>query len=105
MEAEILGEIKEDEQRADEIIERAKKEKEAIISKAIADSAKLIADKKEEIRKSQEKKLMDFREKAILIKEERLSEGKTTAKQLKAKSEKNIANAVDFVVKKMEEMI
>ena len=105
MESEILGEIKEAEQRADGVIERAKREQEAIISKAIADSAKLIADKKEEIRKSQEKKLMDFREKAILIKEERLSEGKTTAKQLKAKSEKNITNAVDFVIKKMEEMI
>ena len=105
MEAEILGEIKEAEQRADEVIERAKREKEAIISKAIADSAKLIADKKEEIRKSQEKKLMEFREKAKLIKEERLAEGKIAVKQLKAKAEKNIPKAVDFVMKKFEEMI
>ena len=105
MEAEILGEIKEAEQMADEIIERAKREKESIISKAIADSAKLIADKKEEIRKSQEKKLMEFREKAKLIKEEKLGESKIAVKQLKAKAEKNIPKAVDFVMKKFEEMI
>ena len=57
------------------------------------------------MRKAQEKKIMDFREKASLIKEEKLAEGRTTVKQIKAKAEKNVAKAVGYVLKKFEEMI
>lgn len=105
MEAEILTEIKESEKRADEIIERAKKEKELIIQDALRNSSKLLAEKQEEIRKAQEKKLMEARDKARLLKEEKLAEGKLVAKQTKAKSEKNVPKAVDFVLKKFEEMV
>ena len=48
---------------------------------------------------------MDFREKAKLIGEEKSAEGKMAAKQLKAKSEKNIGKAVDSILKKFEEMV
>ena len=105
MEAEILSEIRESEKRADEIIERAKKEKETIIQEAIRNSTKLFAAKEEEIRKAQEKKIMDFREKAKLIKEEKIADGKATVKQARAKAEKNIAKAAELVMKKFEESI
>ena len=48
---------------------------------------------------------MDFREKAKLLKEDKLAEGKIPVKQLKTKAEKNIAKAVELVLKKFEEMI
>ena len=105
MEAEILKEIKDAEKRADEIIERAKREKEAIIQEAIRNSTKLFSAKEEEIRKAQEKKIMDFREKAKLIKEEKLIEGKAAVKQLNAKAVKNTAKAAELVMKKFEESI
>ena len=105
MEAEILIEIKDSEKKADEITERANKQKEAILHDAKVNSSKLVAAKEEEIKKSREKKIMDFRDKVRLLKEEKLAEGKNTAKQLKAKAEKNIPKAVEFVMKKFDEMI
>mgnify|MGYP001572614757 FL=1 len=105
MEAEILTEIKESEKRAEEIIERAKKDKESIIHEANSNSSKLLLAKQEEIKKSQEKKIADFREKAKLIREEKLAEGTIQVKQLRAKAEKNIPKAVDFVLPKFEEMM
>mgnify|MGYP001560875542 CR=1 FL=1 len=102
MEAEILSEIRESEKKADEIIERAKREKEVIIQEAIRNSTKLFAAKEEEIRKAQEKKIMDFREKAKLIKEEKIADGKATVKQARAKAEKNIAKAAELVMKMSE---
>ena len=104
METEILIEIKEAEKKADEIIERAKGERERIIHEAARNSSKLLAEKEEEIRKLQEKKLKDFRDKAKLIREEKLADGKNIAKQIKAKSEKNIPKAADFAMEKFEEM-
>ena len=105
MEAEILSEIRDAEKKADEIIERAKREKEAILHEATVNSSKLLAAKQDEIRKLQEKKVIEFRDKTKSIKEEKLAEGKTIAKQIRAKSEKNIPKALDFVIKKFEEMI
>ena len=98
-------EIRESEKKAEEIIERAKRESQAIIQEATKNSSKTLAAKEDEIRKAQEKKIMDFREKASLIKEEKLAEGRTIVKQIKAKSEKNVAKAVELVMKKFEEMI
>ena len=105
MEAEILIDIKETEKKSDEILEKAKKESEIIIQDATRNSSKLLVAKEEELRKLQEKKIMEFRDKAKLIKEEKLAEGSTLVKQLKAKSEKNIPKAVELVLKKFEEMI
>jgi len=105
METEILSEIRASEKKADEILERAKREKELIIQEAARNSAKLLSEKGEEIKKAKEKKIADFREKARLIREEKLAEGKTAVKQLKAKAEKNIAKAAEFVIKKFEEAI
>ena len=105
MEAEILSEIRDSEKKADEIIERAKREKEAILHEATVSSSKLLAAKQDEIRKLQEKKIIEFRDKTKSIKEEKLAEGKAIAKQVRAKVEKNIAKALDFVIKKFEEMI
>ena len=105
MEAEILSEILDSEKKADDILERAKREKEKILQEAMRNSSKLLADKEEEIRKFQEKKIMDFRDKAKLIREGKLAEGKVISKQIKTKAEKNIAKAIEFVLKKFEEMI
>ena len=101
----ILTEIKQSEKKADEILEKAKKEKDSIIHEAGVNSSKAISAKEEEIRKLQEKKIMEFRDKSRLLAEEKIAEGKIGAKQAKAKSEKNAAKAVDFVMKKFEEMI
>ncbi len=105
MEAEILSEIRDSERKAEELIERAKRESEAIVQDSIRNSSKLLAAKEDELRKMQEKKIMDFREKTKLIKEEKLAEGMAMAKQLKAKAEKNIAKAVELALNKFEEMI
>lgn len=105
METEILSEIKDSEKRADEILERARREKESIVQEALRNSSKLLSDKEAEIKKLQEKKIADFREKAKLIKDEKLAEGRNSAKQLKAKAEKNIAKAVELAARKFEEAI
>jgi len=105
MEAEILGEIKDTERKADETIERAKRECESIVQEAAKNSSKMLAAKEDELRKLQERKIMDFREKAKLMKEEKIAEGKIQAKQLKAKAEKNAAKAVELVLNRFEEMI
>ena len=72
---------------------------------AIANSSKLLAAKEEEIKKLHEKKLMDFEEKSKLIREEKLSEGRTAVRQIKAKAEKNIEKAVELVMKEIEERV
>lgn len=105
VEMEILSEIRDSEKRADEIIEKAKTEKDAILHEAAANSSKLLAAKQDEIRKLQEKKLVEFRERFKLLKEEKFAEGRNAAKQLRAKAEKNIPKAVEFVMAKFEEMM
>lgn len=104
-EAAILGEIRESEKKADQIIEGAKLQKDSSIQEAKANASKLILAKEDELRKNQEKKLMEFKDRAKLLSEEKLAEGKMLAKQAKAKSEKNILKAVDFVLKRFEEMV
>lgn len=105
MEAEILIEIKDSEKKSDEIVERAKKESESIINEAMANSSKQLNEKEAEIRKLQDKRILDFRDKSRLIKEEKHAEGRNSVKQLKTKSERNIPKAVEFVMKKFEELV
>ena len=57
MEAEILLEIKDTEKKADETIEKAKREAESIVQEAIRNSSRLLAAKQDELRKIQEKRL------------------------------------------------
>lgn len=104
-ETEILSEIRDSEKKVGDIIEKAKIEKQEIIDKAVRDSLKLLAAKKEEIRKSQEEKLIDFINQASSRKAKKLGEGKKLATQIKAEAEKNVNNSIDFVMKKFEEMI
>src|SRR3989344_2569536 len=101
----ILGEIKESEKKAEEIIEIAKKQKESIIQEAKSSASKMIASSESEARKSHEKKLMDFKDRSKLLFEEKISEHKISAKQAKTKADKNIPRAADIVIKKFEEMI
>lgn len=101
----ILAEIRESEKKAEEILEKAKKEKDSIIRQAIINSSKIISEKEEDLRKLQEKKIMEFRDRSKLLVEEKISEGKISTKQIKTKSEKNIPKAAEFVMKKFEEMI
>lgn len=104
-EAEMLSEIRDAEKKSDEIIERAGREKESILHQASFNSSKMLIAKEDELRKLREKKLMEFQDKARLIKDEKIAEGKAAAKQLKAKAEKNIPKAVEFTLKKFEEMV
>ena len=104
-EAEILTEIRDSEKESEDIVEKAKKEKEEIIAKAIRNSSDLLTNKTEEIRKLQEKKIMDFRDKSKSIKNKKLEEGKKIAKQISNKAQKNFSNALEFVMRKFEEMI
>ncbi len=103
-ETEILSEIRDSEKKSEEIIERAKVEYKRILDDAKRNSLKLLAAKKQEISKLQQKKLMDFRAKAGLVKAEKVKEGKKAANQAKAKAEKNAGKAVEFAMKKFEEM-
>ncbi len=105
MESNILLQIKDSEKEAEEAIERAKKESQSILHQAAVNSSKLLAENEEAIRKAQEKKLTVFREKAKLIKEEKIAEGRNKANQIKSKAEKNIPKAISFVLKKFEEII
>ena len=104
-ETEILKEIRESEKKADEIVSQAEIEKQRILNSAKRNSSKLLIEKKEEIRKAQEKKLMDFKSNASSIKAEKMGDGKKIADQIGAKAEKNMDKAVDFVMKKFEEMV
>ena len=104
-EASILMEIREAEKKAEEIIEKTGLQKASIVQEAGKEAARLVSSKLEEIRKGQEKKITDFREKSRLLGEERISEGKIQAKLTKSKSDKNMQKAVDFVLKKFGEMI
>ena len=76
MEAEILMEIKNSENKADEIIERDNREKGEILEKAKINSSKLLDQKKEEISKAKEKKIIDFRDKTESVKKEKIRENK-----------------------------
>lgn len=105
MEAEILSEIRDSEKKSDSIIESAKRKKEEMLHEAAGNSSKLLSEKEEETRKSQEKRIMDFRDKAKSEKNERLKEGEKLLKQMTAKAEKNIDKAADIIMKKFEEMI
>ena len=101
----ILKEIRDSEKKSGVIVEKAQLEKQKILVNANKNSSKVLSDKKEEIKKSREKKLVDFRDKAISLKNEKLKEGRKTVAQLKVKAEKNIGKAIDFVMKKFEETI
>ncbi len=101
----VLTEIKESEEKADAILEKAKSERDLIIQQAKLDASKLIAEKAADIKKAQEKKLMDFKDRVKLLSEEKIIEGKTLAKQLKSKADKNSSKAIELVLKKFEEMI
>ena len=105
MEAEILVEIKEAEKKAEEMLHSAEQKKHAITSEAVANASKLVAKEEERLGMTHDEKIVAFRDIAKHLKEEKLAEGKTAAKQLKAKSGKNIRNAVDFVMKKVDEMV
>lgn len=105
MEAEILLEIKNSEKKAEEIIEKANMEKKKILEKTKINSSKLLDEKKDEIRLSQEKKIVSFREKIKSVKNEKLKDGKKVLRTIKTKAEKNITDAVELIIKKFEELI
>ena len=105
MESEILSEIKEAEKIADEIMERAERESESLIVQANVSSANLIAEKEHELKKLQEKKIMSARDRAKILKDEKLAEGRDVVKDIRTKVEKNIQKAADFIIKKFEEML
>lgn len=104
-EAEILKEIRTSEDESESMLKKAEAEKQRIIEKAKKDSLKAISDKKGEIIKEQEEKLAALREKAASLRNENLQESSKSVKQLKAKAQKNISKAVDFVMEKFEDMI
>ncbi len=101
----VLSEIKESEKKAEEILEKAKSEQDSITHQARIDASNLLSQRTEEIKKLQEKKVMEFRDKVKLLNEEKLAESKTLAKQLKSKADKNSGKAVELVMKKFEEMV
>lgn len=104
-EVEILLEIRNSESKADDIIEKAKLEKESTIKEAAVNASRLMALKEEDAKKLHDKKVMESRDKIRLLREEKLAEGKNVVKLVKAKAEKNIAKAVDFVMSKFEEVM
>jgi vacuolar-type H+-ATPase subunit H len=101
----ILMEIREAEKKSDEILEKAGIQKDSIIQSAMADAAKLISLRQDEIKASHEKKIVDFREKSKYMIDEKIAEGKASARQVSAKSRKNSKKAVVFILKKFEELI
>ena len=104
-ESKILKEIRISEKESEEIIGGAVKEQERIIDSAKKISSRMLEDKKEEVRREQEKNLADLKEKTDSIRKEKIEDGKKAAKQMKVKAEKNINKAVDFVMNKFGEMI
>ena len=101
-ETEILKEIRDSEKRAEDMLEKAKVESDAILDDAQKNSSELLSKKKGEIRKLQEKKLSGSRAKAESLKKEKLEEGKKAVKQLRTKAGKNVGKAVDFVMENFE---
>jgi vacuolar-type H+-ATPase subunit H len=104
-EVEILKEIKESERLADDLIEKANKESQKIVEDARKSSAERFNQKTEEISKAKGDKIAALRVRASSLKNEKINLGKKVEEQLLAKSSKNIDKAVNFVIKKFEEMI
>lgn len=105
MEAEILVEIKEAEKKTEEMLHSAEQKKHSIINEAAANVSKLVEKEEERLRMTHDEKIVAFRDIAKHLKEEKLAEGKIAVKQLKAKSSKNIKDAVDFVMNKLDAMV
>ena len=104
-EAEILKEIRTAEEESEDLLKKAEAGKQKIIEKAKKDSLKMISDGREEIIRGHEEKLAALRENAASLRNEKLQESSKSVKQLKAKAQKNISKAVDFVIEKFEDMI
>jgi vacuolar-type H+-ATPase subunit H len=104
-ETDILSEIRNSEAQSEEIIEKAEKKKGVIVQDAVKNSSELLSKTKEDLVKLWENKVLSARDKAKLIKEDKLKEGKKAADQLKKKGEKNVSKAVEFIIEKFEEMI
>ena len=101
----IFSQIKEFEKKAEEIAEKANREKELILQKARLKASDLLEEKEELIEKNKEKKVNSYMEKLKESREKKISEGKEKVDQLKKESSKKIAKAVDFVLEKFEEMM
>lgn len=101
-EAEILSQIRNSEKKAEEIIESGIRQKEVILQDAVRSSSELLNGKKEELAKLEEKKIINFRNKAESAKEEKLKEGRETVAQMKKKAAKNLNKAVEYVMKEFE---
>ena len=104
-ESQILLEIKSAEKKADDMMDKARQSCEAIVNQAAKNSSIKIGSMQEEIIKSKEKKILDFKEKLKLLREEKIAEGKAEARQIKSKAAKNIPKAVSLIMEKFEETI
>jgi V/A-type H+/Na+-transporting ATPase subunit G/H len=104
-EAQILSEIRSSETDAEKLMLEANKEKGRIIDITKKDASILFLSKKEEIQKQHEKVIAEFKVKSVSVRAKKIEDGIKSAKNIKAKAEKNISKAVDFVMKKIEEMI
>ena len=105
LEVNILAEIRSAEKKADELLQRAKAERDSILHEASSSASGFVSRRMEEIKNGHDRKISDYREKAKLIKEEKLAEGKDAIKAMKSKSDRNLQKAVEFVVKRFEEMV
>ena len=101
----ILDDIKDSEKKADIIIENAAKEKESIISEANSKSSSLLMAAEDNIKAAQDKKVAEHKEKIKAMKEKKLQDGRKIASEAEYKAQKNVAKAVSYVMRKIEEKV
>jgi len=105
MEGNIFLEIKEFEKRADEAVEKANKEKEGILQGARLKASRLIREAEEQAEREKGKKVASFADKLKQANEVKIAEERLRVGQMKKNASKKMGEAVEFVLKKFEEMM
>ncbi len=102
-EAEILNEIRESEKKADEIMDRAIKEKESILQESIKRASAFLIEKQTEIDLLKDRKIAEFKENSKFILQKKIEDARIIVAKLKSDSEKEISNGTFLIIKKFEE--
>lgn len=109
MDEEILDdfseEVKKIEEEAEKILQDAEKQEEEIISNAKTDSVTLIGKRQKELENKADAKVKRQKEKIDQHRQDIIKEGTKEQQKSERKFRKNIPNAIDFVLKKLDENI
>ncbi len=97
--------VLETEKKAEQIIEKAEKDKEKIIEHARHAALQLISEEQKKVDESQEAFLQERQTEIDQKKEKILEQGQTAIGEIKRSADNNLHKAEAFIVKKLEESL